>query len=254
MGNAKWLFALLVLDLIALLCALSFSAITAQGPAERALGRSVAILTQVDAYLDEHFQSIRQEAAQTREQRLTLPDFPVAVSFTAGEVQHADRNQFRALLLKRAAAVLHRDGMSAFRQGRPSRGSTISPEGAIRTGMELLRPGPHWVFVGLTVTLGLGAALLALKLTTATPGYARMQTLGLITAFASALFLVLAIATWIAFRLATAAVDDYLTREFLTLGQQLTRAPIRNGLVIMVGGAALASASVAIKTRGRQRV
>lgn len=254
MGNAKWLSALLVLDLIALLCALSFSAITAQGPAERALGRSVAILTQVDTYLDEHFQPIQQEAARTGEQRLTLPDFPVAVSFTSVEVQHADRDQFRALLLKRAAAVLHRDGMSAFRQGRPGEDSIISRQGAIRTGMELLRPSPHWTFVGMTAVLGLGAVLLALKLTTPSPGYARFQTFGLMTAFASALFLVLAIATWIAFRLAAVASDDYLTRGFLTLGQQLTRAPIRNGLTLMVGGAALASASAAMKTHSRERI
>jgi hypothetical protein len=245
--NAKRLRALLVLDLIALLFAVSFAAVTAPGPAERVLGRSVAILTQVDTYLDRHFQSIQQQAAQTQEQKVTLPDFPIAVSFTPQEIRQADREQFRALLLERAAGVLHDDGMSAFRQGRASEGSFFSTEGAIRTGMDLLRPVPHRVFVGLTIALGLAAALLALTLAQTTQGSARLQTLGLSTLLASVVFLALAVAVRFVFRLAAVAADDYLAREFLRLGRQLTWAPIRDGLIVMVGGASLVAAGAALK-------
>jgi hypothetical protein len=249
--NAKRLRALLVLDLIALLFAVSFAAVTAPGPAERALGRSVAILTQVDTYLDGHFQSIQQQAAQTQEQNVTLPDFPIAVSFTPQEVRQAGREQFRALLLERAAAVLHDQGMSAFRQGRASEGSFFSAEGAIRTGMDLFRPVPHRLFVGLTIALGLAGALLALTLAQTTQGDARLQTLGLSTLLASVAFLALAVAVRFVFRLAAVAADDYLAHEFLGLGRQLTWAPIRDGLIVMVGGLSLVAAGAALKTPDR---
>ncbi len=249
--NAKRLRALLVLDLISLLFAVSFAAVTAPGPAERALGRSVAILTQVDTYLDGHFQSIQQQAAQTQEQKVTLPDFPIAVSFTPQEIRQAGRAQFRALLLERAAGVLHDDGMSAFRQGRASEGSFFSTEGAIRTGMDLFRPVPHRVFIGLTIALGLAATLLALMLAQTTQGSARLQTLGLSTLLASVVFLALAVAVRFGFRLAAVAADDYLAREFLRLGRQLTWAPIRDGLIVMVGAASLVAAGAALKAPDR---
>ena len=246
----RQLRALLVIDLIALLFALSFAAVTARGPAERALGRSVAILTEVDAYLDGHFATIQQQANQTQEERLTLPDFPLPVSFLPAEVQHADRDQFRALLLERSAELLHDDGTAAFRQGRPSQGNTASPEGALRSGMDLMRPGPHGLFVGLTIALGLAAAFLALAIAPAARDW--LSTVGLSVLVASGLFLAFAVAVRFAFQIAAAAADDYLAHEFLTLARQLTWAPIRDALIVMVGGAALAAAGFALHTGERQ--
>jgi ABC-type uncharacterized transport system permease subunit len=117
--------------------------------------------------------------------------------------------------------------------------------------MDLLRPVPHRVFAGLTIALGLAAALLALTLAQTTQGSARLQTLGLSTLLASVIFLALAVAVRFVFRLAAIATDDYLSREFLALGRQLTWAPIRDGLIVMVGGAALVAAGAALKTPDR---
>jgi hypothetical protein len=248
--SGRQLRALLVIDLVALLFALSFAAVTAQGPAERALGRSVAILTEVDAYLDGHFATIQQQANQTQEERLTLPDFPLAVSFLPAEVQHTNRDQFRALLLERSAQLLHDDGTAAFRQGRPSQGSTFSPDGALRAGMDLMRPGTHGLVVGLAIFLGMAAALLALAIAPAARDW--LNTVGLSVLVASGLFLAFAVAVRFALRIVATAVDGYLAHEFLTLAEQLTWAPIRDALIVMVGGAALTAAGFALQTGDRQ--
>ncbi len=56
----KWIVgALLALDVALLLFALTFANITAQGPATRALGQSVAILTEADALA---FRDLRRTA------------------------------------------------------------------------------------------------------------------------------------------------------------------------------------------------
>ena len=247
MKGAGRLRALLALDLIALLFTVSFAAITAPAPAERALGRSVAILTEVDTYVDGHFPALQQEAVHTDQTRLTLPDFPVAVSFTPQEIQHADRDRFRALLLARSATVLHNEGTSAFLHGRPRQAGYGSPEGAIRAGMDLFRPVPHRVFVGLAIALGLMAALLALAL--AAQGDAPLQTIGVSAVVASGVFLALAVAVRVVFHLASLAAGDELVRGFLDLAEQLTWAPIRDGLIVMVGSAALAAAGAALPRR-----
>ena len=56
---------LLAVNLALLLGVLSFAHVTAEGPAKRSLGLSVAILTEVDAFLDLRLEALRQEAGQT---------------------------------------------------------------------------------------------------------------------------------------------------------------------------------------------
>ncbi len=248
-ASPRVLRALLVLDIFALLCCATLASITARGPAERALARSAAILTEVDTYLDQRFPAIQQQAAETQAQQVTLSDFAVPVTFTPQEIQRADRAQFRALLLKRAAAVLHNDGASAFRQDIGTQAGAASAGGTIRAAIDLLRPLPHRVLVGLSIALGLLAALLALWLVRTTRGLAQ---LGIATSTAAVAFLALAVVVWLGLRLAAAATDDYVTHQFLTLARQLAGAPIRNGLIVMVGGGAFAAAGAFLSPVSRR--
>ncbi len=248
-ASQRALRALLVLDIFALLCCASLASITARGPAERALGRSAGILTEVDTYLDQRFPAIQQQATETQAQQLTLPDFAVPVRFTPNEIQQADRDQFRALLLKRAAAVLHNDGASAFRQDGGKQPGAASARGTIRAAMDLLRPLPHRVLVDLSIALGLVGAVLALRLVRGMRGLAQ---LGFAITAAAIAFLALAVLAWLGLRLAAAASDDYVTHQFLTLAQQLGWAPIREGLIVMVGGAAFAAAGAFLSPDSRR--
>jgi len=57
--------------------------------------------------------------------------------------------------------------------------------------------------------------------------------------FSSTAFLILAVAARYVMRVAADGTDDYLSREFLQLGQELTWAPIRDGIIFSAGSALL---------------
>ena len=244
---AKWIVGgLLVLDLGVLLFVLSFAHATAEGPAKRSLRHSLAILTEVDTFLEDHWETLRQEAAQTQEESPEPPDLPVAVSFTPDEVLASDRDEFRALLLTRMADRVYEQGVATFREERGAEIGFFSTQGAVRSGMDFLRPTPHRVLTALTIALAAAAGLLALSLALTTRGHGRLVSLGLAVVAAAVPFLVLAVAVRFALRLAADGLDDYLAREFLTLAQEMTWAPIRNGLIFAVGGGVVLLAGTAL--------
>ena len=243
---AKWVLGgLLALDIGVLLFVLSLANATAQGPAKRSLGHSLAILTEVDALLDDHFEALRQEASETDEP-LTLPDVPIAVSFTPEEVRGASREEFRALLLSRWAEQVYDEGLSVMQEDRSADVSSLSTQGLVRTGMDFLRPTPHRVLGILTIVFATTAGVLALGLAVATRGYGRLVALGLSVLLAATPFLITAVAVRFIFRLSADGVDEYLAREFLRLGQELTWALIRNGLIFTVGSAVVFAAGLAL--------
>lgn len=235
--TGKWVFgALLFVNVGVLLFVLSFAHVTAEGPSKRALRQSVAILTEVDAFLDDRFETFRIEAGGSQDRTLTLPDFPVPVTFAPAEVRDLEREEFRALLLDRAAERLYAEGSVVMKEDPRAEISFFSPQGALRGGMDFLRPTPHRVLTMLAIALASLAGVLAAGLLSATRGYGRLLALGLSVFLAATPFLVSAVAVRFAFRLAADGLDEYLAREFLQLAQELTWAPIRNGIVFAVGG------------------
>ena len=249
--GARWIWGgLLVVVLALLLLVLSFAHVTAEGPAKRSLRRSVAILTEVDTFLDVRFQALRQEAAQADEEAIELVDFPIPVSFTPEEILAADREQFRALLLTRSAERVYEEGMAVFREDRATAISVFSLQGAIRGGMDFLRSTPHMILTTLTIVLAVPAAALALALMLNCRGYGRLVGLGVSLSLAAVPFLILAVAVRFTLGRAADGRDEYLAREFLTLAQELTWAGVRNGiifsllgLIVLTLGAALALSS-----------
>ncbi|MGB2695866.1 MAG: hypothetical protein WBD55_11890 [Dehalococcoidia bacterium] len=230
---------LLVITLFLLLLALSFANVTAEGPAKRSLRASVAVLTEVDAYLDEHWASFQQEAASSPPQaELAPPDFPIEVTFTAQEVVEQNQGQFRALLLTRAAERLYDDGASAF-DGEGSDPSPISLEGMARNGLDFLRSQPHDVLMLAMFVAAAASGVLALALVVLSRGYGRLYALGITITISAMPFLLFAIAARFALRLAGDSLDDPAADGFLTLAQDLTWASIRNGIVFSSGGGAL---------------
>ena len=245
--RARWpLGGLLVLDLVILLFVLSLANVTAEGPAQRSLGQSLAILTEIDAFLDDHLETLRLEAEQTEAASVVLPDFPVQVSISTEEILTSEREEIRALLLARSAERIHAEGVTVLREGRGAEISFFSPQGALRSGMDFLRPTPHRVLMRLTIALAALAALLTLGLTLASRGYGRLLALGLSIFLAATPFLVLAVAVRFAFRLAADGLDDYFASEFLELGQELTWAPIRNGIIFTIGGGVMLAAGAVL--------
>ncbi len=224
-----------------MLCALALSNITEEGPATRSIARSLAILTEVDGFLDAEYAELRERANATTDD-VALTDFPVAVSFTPEEVLATDQAGFRELLLARSAQRVYDDGSSVLREGRQDRAGFFSTEHVLRRGLEVLRPTPHRMFFGLTVALAFAAFFLAIRLGLVASGYGRLLAIGLSVFLIAIPFLALAIGVRFALRVATDGADDYLTQEFLQLGQEMAWAPIRNGMIFSTGGAVLLGA------------
>ena len=252
-GRAKWtLGTVLAFVTAGLLCSLAFANITAEGSAKRSLAQSLAILTEVDTFLDAEYEILRERASETTGQ-VALTDFPVPVLFTAEEVLAGDRAEFRELLLSRAAERLHKDGASVLLEGREGDEGFFSTEGALRRGIDILRPAPHRISYGLTIALAVIAAGLAVALASVTRGYGRIVAVGVSLLLASAPFLAFAVAVRFAFRVAADGADDYVSHEFLQLGQELAWAPIRNGIIFMVGAAITALAGSLLARTGDTR-
>ncbi len=252
---ARWVLgALLVLTLGALLFSLSFAQVTTEGTAKRSLRHSVAILTEVDALLDAQYEGLRQNAMEEdAAEAVELPDFPIAVSLTAGDVQQNDRDEFRALLLDRAADQIYEEGASAFDEDGEASIGFFSTEGAVGNGMDLLRERPNDIVSTATIALAALAGVLALGLALVCRGYGRLVCVGVSVLVAAAPFLILAVAARFTLRTAADGVDEYLASEFLELAQELTWAPIRNGIVFSVGGAALLAMGAALAFRSDRR-
>ena len=239
--------ALLVLNIAVLLFVLSMAHVTSEGPAKRSLGQSVAVLTEVDAYLDDRYEALRLEAFQAApDDELALPDFPIELSFQAGEIADADQDEFRALLLDAAAERVLAEGSVVIKEDPGAEVSFFSTAGAVRTGMDFLRPTPHRVLTIMAIALASMAGLLAAALVMTARGYGRVLAIGLAVVAAAAPFAVLAVALRFALRVAGEGLDEYLATEFLELAQELTWAPIRNGLIFAVGGAVIATAGAAL--------
>jgi hypothetical protein len=242
----KWLLgALLFLDVGVLLVVLSLSNVTSEGPAKRSLGHSLAILTEVDTLLDARYDTLRQEAAQTNGD-ITLNDVPISVSFTSEEILNTDREQFRALLLQRWADQVYDQGVGILHEDRASEVRAFSTQGLVRTGMDFLRPTPHKVLGILTIVFAVLAAAFAAGLVLTTRGYGRLGALGLSVFLASIPFLIAAVAVRFIFRLGADGVDEYFVHEFLRLGQEITWAAIRNGMIFSIGSGAVMLAGAAL--------
>lgn len=230
---------LLIVMLFLLFAALSLANMTAEGPAKRGLRQSVAVLTEVDAYLDETWEELRDEAARSPPAgAVTPPDFPVAVSFRAREVLERNRDEFRALLLTRAAERIYDEGANAF-DSESSNPSALSLEGAVRNGLDFLRPTPHRILTRATLAAAAVSALLAAGLVLLSRGYGRLLALGMTISVAALPFLLLAVAVRFALRFTADSLDDAPSASFLALAQELTWAAIRNGMVLSVGGGIL---------------
>jgi hypothetical protein len=253
-GPAKWsLGFFLALDIGLLLLFLSFANVTAEGPANRALGHSLAILFEIDAYLDDHYEAVQLQAFEQPNEPVIMPELPVEVTFTAEEVEALDREAFRAELLERAARVVYDDGASVLREGRESDVNFFSTAGALQYGMDFLRPRPHDVLVIITLVLAAVAAVLTTAVVASARGYGRLVAPGVAVAAGALPFLLLAVMARFAYRVAADGSEDYFTSEYLQLAQELTWAAIRNGMIFAVGAGVAIVAGTALSVWSDRR-
>jgi hypothetical protein len=207
-------------------------------------------LTEIDAYLDDHYDALRQQAEQQPDRTVTPADYPIEVTFTSDEVLSSDREAFRGLLLDRSADALYAEGTDAI-VSENDNDSDFSTQAAVRDGMNVLRERQHDGLTVATIVLAAAAGVLALGLLLTARGYGGLLGLGVGAFLGSLPFLVLAIAVRFAFRLAADGTADSFVEEYLKLGQELAWAPIRNGIVFTVGSATVIVLGAALARWGR---
>jgi hypothetical protein len=242
---------LLALSVVALLGAISLAQITEEAPAKRSLARSIAILSEVDAFLDDNVEALRTEAEASGGGTVEVAGFPVAVTLSSGDVLNNDDADIRAIILSRAATQMYDDGSSAFREQGDGETSTISTQRAIELWMKLVQPGPHDAFVVAAAVLAGITAVLAFVVLLTSPlhrGLVRaglsVASGGLAVAGASGIIMLL-------LELASGGLDDYMRSEFAGVLADAAWAPLRNGLIALGGGVALAALGLVLAPRGR---
>lgn len=225
-----WLLGiLLALDVIAVIFAVSVFQVTSEAEAKLALRHAVAGLTEIDAFLDEQYPALREEAA-TADGPLSMPGFPIDIRFTAEEVTDSTQAAFRVLLLDRSVERVYVEGLGAFSQ-EPSLddGGILTTQRALSESLDVFGEDAHTsALVTLVVTLGI-AAVLVVALAFATPrgamlgcGVALLVGAGLALVGSGGLFAVID----------AADADDYLAEQLTELVRGLVWAPVRTSAVL----------------------
>jgi hypothetical protein len=239
--------AILAVGVFALLVTLSLAQFASRDVSLKVLRRAVATLTEVDLFLADNESEIRGLAAESPDQDIALPDYPVQVSLTATEAA-LPLPELREVVLDRSAEKVYEEGMSAFEEeGRTTDIGLFSPAGAVRYSLGVLEDDSFDSLSVAAAVLAGFALMAALVLVLLTRGYGRLAALGAAVSFGALPFLVLAVTARFALRLASEDEGDYMVARLLGLGQDMAWLPIRNGIALSGLGLAflLLGASVA---------
>ncbi len=241
------LAALLALSTLLLLVSLCTMQLTQRGPAERLLRQELLVLTEADALLDLHYQDLRDRADAGEEGPFALPNFPLDLTFTADELRSTTREQFRDLLLDRAAALVYEGGAAVLREHPESREPAVfSTPGAIRVSMDVLSRDSFDLLRVLTFSLAGTSAALALALALVTRGYGRLAAIGASLSAASVPFMLGAVAVRYGLRVGKEEEEEYLAHAFLDIGAEASWIAIRNGIGFAVLSASFLLAGLAL--------
>lgn len=236
---SQWLLgALLAVTLALLFLAISVLQLSSEGAGQRLLARSVAVSTNIDAILPDVQTALREEAKQGDAEQVRVPDFPIPVELPHDEALSLEGAALRERILEEAAAVLYKDGMSAWAAGDPDTEQDIeliSITGAIRRGLGLITADNHDGFVVAAAVLAFLSAVLGVALLAAGRSWGRLIALSTVTIAAALPCLATAVSVRFGFRTAQEEADPFVS-GLLDLGVEAMWVPIRNYLALTVLG------------------
>jgi hypothetical protein len=251
--TARWLFGVgLAVATAVLLVTLSLAQASEEAAAKRSLARSVAILAEVDAFLEDRLDALRQEAEASENGLVEISDFPVVIVVPADGLLNEDEAAVRALLLRAAADRIYEEGPSAFRDDASGDPSLVSRERAIDESMDLFRPDTHdALFLVAAISAGV-TVVLALALLLVSPLHRGLVLVGMSVAAGTIPVLLVSGLLWLAARSGADGSGDYLAAEYLELVEALILAPLRNGLVFLASAVCLALLGLVLTPRRRR--
>ncbi|MSQ41840.1 MAG: hypothetical protein EXR65_02235 [Dehalococcoidia bacterium] len=216
----------------------------AQASSERvalpALERTAAALTQLDALVELHAQTL-QEAADSGATALLPPGFPIRDAAVPARAVvrdgRVDLALLRDTLRRNAARLLYERGADAFTP--PDGDGGLRSTGLLRALLRMAGSGTHELALALSWLLGAVAATLAAALLAVTPGPRRLRALGRALLGAAAIVFAAALVARAALALGSADEGDTLFAEALAIAQGLLTLPLRDALWVALAGAAL---------------
>ena len=243
-ATSQWLLAIaLTLALVLFFAGIVAVQLTSEGAGQRILRRAVATTTQIDAVLPDIHERLRQTVADSEDETLVVPGFPIAVELSRQEASTIESGQLRERLLDEAARRLYEDGSSAWATADREPGvrqdiETFSAAGLYGRGLGLVSDDNHRRLLIATGALGFVATLLGLLLVTAFHSYARLAALGTVVLTAALPSLAAAVAVRFAMRTAEEETNPF-TSGLLAIGVDAIWVPLRDYLALSVLGAAV---------------
>ena len=239
---------LLAAVLTAWLAAFSLAQATTPEVALPAIRRAAIVITGIDGLIDVHAANLEEQARSG--EPIILPSYPLAVAVPAREVVTADgaldRRLLRDALVERSTLLLREEGLAAFRdpEGDITAPSRFSSAGLIDQLIVRLRESEHERWGSLLTPLGYASLLLAAAVLLLGVGFGRPIRLGGAILVSGAL--VLAGALLVRFAIGLLGDDGALGDELRSIVNTLAGAPIRNGLLMVIGGAAILLPALAL--------
>jgi hypothetical protein len=208
-----------------------------------ALRRAIDELAQPEALLELHRTELAEAAAEAAspDVAVEVPGYPVVgVALTAEEAGSGDLAAMRDALLDRSAALVHAQGRGAFAEDglAPPTSDRLSTAGAVAGLLDGLTVKSHDRWLGWRTPLVALAALLGAAVLALPRGFGGV--LGLGAALLAAGLLLAGAAVGLRVALSLAGGEGPLLDEYLRISRELTRIPLRNGLVLAAAGVALA--------------
>lgn len=239
----KWTAAFaLFLALLALLTSLQLFQLTSEGATKQTLRRAVAALTEIDALIDRNYDELQRSAQDASpNDTVELSGFPIAVPLAPAEVTSASKERIRDLLLDRASTAMYKNGAGALHDTAAADGSVgrFSVAGITRHGLGFLRSRNHNILAVTTLTLAILSAVLALALAAACRGFGRLTSIGIVVMAAAVPVAAAGVCARFVMSIAADGDTEYLQREFLEIGRDLSWIPIRDGAGFAIFGLAL---------------
>ena len=252
----KWAVGLLLVSTLGvLLLTVDATQLTAEGTAHKALRRTVASLTEIDALIAGRSEMVTTSTGGDGSAASVLAGFPIDIPISAQEAQDLSTAQLRDVVLDRSADRLYADGFSAFREGGQGSADVqiLSPPGAVRYTAGLLTKDNHDVMRIVMIAVAGLAGILALTLVLLSRGYGRLTSLGAAVLAASLPLLLLSVAVRFILRLASEQESDYLTAQLYALGRDVAWLPLRNAIAFACLGVVFLTMGVAFSLLSRKQ-
>ncbi len=215
---------------------------TSEEVALPALRRAVEALAEPEALLELHSETIAEEAAAADPgSTVEVPGYPVVgVGLKVEDAASNDLARMSDALLDASAARVHVEGRSALAAGglAPPTSDRLSTAGAVAGLLDSLTADNHDRWSRWRTALLVLATLLAAVVVVLPRGFGGV--LGLGAALLAAGIVVAGGAIVLRIALSLAGGEGPLLDEYLRISRELTRIPLRNGLVLAAAGVALA--------------